>query len=117
MDHPFIVKLYYAFQTSKYFFLIQEFCPCGDLAKVLAKKKKITEDEAKFYVAEVLLALEYLHSKNIMYRDLKPDNIIIGEDGHLKLTDFGLSKEHVESEYNSNSFVGTYAYAAPEVIK
>ncbi len=65
----------------------------------------------------MILAVEYLHTKNIMYRDMKPDNIIIDEDGHLKLTDFGLSKENVEAEYNSNSFVGTYAYAAPEVIK
>lgn len=117
VDHPFIVKLYYAFQTSKYFFLIQEFCPCGDLSKMLQKKKKIGEDEAKLYIAEVILALEFLHSQGIIYRDLKPDNIIIAEDGHLKLTDFGLSKENADSDFTSNSFVGTYAYAAPEVLK
>lgn len=65
----------------------------------------------------MILALEYLHSQGIIYRDLKPDNIIIAEDGHLKLTDFGLSKENAESDFTSNSFVGTYAYAAPEVLK
>eukprot|EP00347_Sterkiella_histriomuscorum_P002658 403367298 len=116
-NHPFIVKLFYAFQTSKYFFLIQEFCPCGDMAKLLTKQKRFSEDIAKLYIAEILLAIEYLHSKNIIYRDLKPDNIIIDKDGHLKLTDFGLSKENVDTEFHSNSFVGSYAYAAPEIIK
>ncbi|CDW90361.1 protein kinase domain containing protein [Stylonychia lemnae] len=116
-DHPFVVKLFYAFQTMRYFFLIQEFCPCGDMSKLLTKKKRLTEDEARLYIAEVILAIEYLHSQNIIYRDLKPDNIIIDSDGHLKLTDFGLSKENVDSECHSNSFVGSYAYAAPEIIK
>ena len=87
------------------------------MAKFLSWKKRFTEEEAKFYIAEVILAIEYLHSKNIIYRDLKPDNIIIDQDGHLKLTDFGLSKENVDSECHSNSFVGSYAYAAPEIIK
>ncbi len=84
---------------------------------MLKKKRKLNENEAKIYISEVILALEYLHSLGIIYRDLKPDNIIIAEDGHLKLTDFGLSKENVESDFSSNSFVGTYAYAAPEVLK
>jgi serine/threonine protein kinase len=84
---------------------------------MLKKKKKLSEQEARIYIAEVILALEHLHSKGIIYRDLKPDNIIIAEDGHLKLTDFGLSKENAETEFTSNSFVGTYAYAAPEVLK
>jgi protein-serine/threonine kinase len=84
---------------------------------MLKRKKRLSEQEAKVYIAEVILALEYLHNQGIIYRDLKPDNIIIAEDGHLKLTDFGLSKENVESDFTSNSFVGTYAYAAPEVLK
>lgn len=84
---------------------------------MLKKKKRLSEHEARLYIAEVLLALEFLHSQGIIYRDLKPDNIIIAEDGHLKLTDFGLSKENAESDFTSNSFVGTYAYAAPEVLK
>ena len=84
---------------------------------MLKKKKRLGEQEATIYIAEVILALEHLHSKGIIYRDLKPDNIIIAEDGHLKLTDFGLSKENADTEFTSNSFVGTYAYAAPEVLK
>lgn len=117
INHPFLVKLNYAFQTSKYFFLIQEFCPCGDVSKMLTIKKRLTEEETRVYISEVLLALEHLHSLGIIYRDLKPDNIMIAEDGHLKVTDFGLSKENADSEFTSNSFVGTYAYAAPEVLK
>ncbi len=83
----------------------------------MKKKKRLSEQEARIYIAEIILALEHLHSLGIIYRDLKPDNIIIGEDGHLKLTDFGLSKENAESDFTSNSFVGTYAYAAPEILK
>lgn len=84
---------------------------------MLKKKKILNEEEARYYISEVILALEFLHSQGIIYRDLKPDNIIIASDGHIKLTDFGLSKENVESDFSSNSFVGTYAYAAPEVLK
>ena len=111
------MKLNFAFKTSKYFFLITEFCPCGDVSKMLTIKKRLTEDETRIYIAEIVLALEHLHSLGIIYRDLKPDNIMIAEDGHLKITDFGLSKENADSEFTSNSFVGTYAYAAPEVLK
>jgi serine/threonine protein kinase len=84
---------------------------------MLKKKKRLSEYETRLYIAEVILALQYLHSNGIIYRDLKPDNIIIANDGHLKLTDFGLSKENAEQDFTSNSFVGTYAYAAPEVLK
>ena len=87
------------------------------MAKVLMKKKRLSEDIARVYICEILLAIEYLHSKGILYRDLKPDNIIIDYDGHCKLTDFGLSKENVDADFMSNSFVGSYAYAAPEIIK
>ena len=90
--HPFIVKLNYAFQTSSKLFLVIEYCPNGDLSKHLSFEKRFKESRAKFYICEILLALEDLHNCDIIFRDLKPDNVVLDKDGHCKLTDFGLSK-------------------------
>ena len=115
--HPFIVKLNFAFQTSTKLFLILEYCPNGDLAKHLLIEKRFSEQRAKFYLCEVLLALENLHQRDIIFRDLKPDNVVLDSEGHCKLTDFGLSKEGViESKY-AQSFCGSIAYLAPEMLK
>ena len=115
--HPFIVKLYYAFQSYSKLFLIMEYCPGGDLSKHLNIEKRFEENRAKFYLCEILLALEDLHKRNIIFRDLKPDNVILDEEGHCKLTDFGLSKEGIENDQNTKSFCGSIAYLAPEVLK
>ena len=103
-NHPFIIKLDYAFQTTTKLFLIMEYCKNGDLSKHLLFDKKFPEIRAKFYICEILLALEYLHEKNIIFRDLKPDNVVLDEDGHCKLTDFGLSKEGVYGNDTTKSF-------------
>jgi serine/threonine protein kinase len=116
-NHPFIVKLYFAFQTMNRLFLILEYCPGGDLSKHLFFEKKFCESRAKFYICEVLLALENLHKRNIIFRDLKPDNVVLDEEGHCKLTDFGLSKEGVSDFQSAKSFCGSIAYLAPEMIK
>ena len=116
-NHPFIVKLYFAFQTINKLFLILEYCPGGDLAKHLFFEKKFFEQRAKFYICEVLLALEDLHKRNIIFRDLKPDNVVLDEEGHCKLTDFGLSKEGVYESQGAQSFCGSIAYLAPEMLK
>ena len=115
--HPFIVKLNYAFQTLTKLFLILEYCPGGDLAKHLSYEKKFEEKRAKFYLCEILLALEDLHKRNIIFRDLKPDNVVLDEEGHCKLTDFGLSKEGIDNNQYTKSFCGSIAYLAPEVLK
>ena len=115
--HPFIVKLNYAFQTSTKLFLILEYCPNGDLAKHLMLEKRFSEPRAKFYICEVILALENLHQRDIIFRDLKPDNVVLDEEGHCKLTDFGLSKEGVNENQFAQSFCGSIAYLAPEMLK
>jgi serine/threonine protein kinase len=84
---------------------------------MIQHEKKIPEARAKTYAAEILLALEDLHKRDIIYRDLKPDNIVLDEDGHALLTDFGLSKEGVTDNVMAKSFCGTPAYLAPEVLQ
>ena len=116
-NHPFIVKLNFAFQTSSKLFLILEYCSNGDLAKHLLFEKRFSEERAKFYICEVLLALENLHQRDIIFRDLKPDNVVLDEEGHCKLTDFGLSKEGVTENQSASSFCGSVAYLAPEMLK
>ena len=116
-NHPFIVKLSYAFQTSTKLFLVLEYCPNGDLAKHLVFEKRFKEPRAKFYICEVLLALENLHKRDIIFRDLKPDNVVLDKEGHCKLTDFGLSKEGVTDNAYAQSFCGSIAYLAPEMLK
>ena len=81
------------------------------------KSHKLTEDRTKLYAAEVLVAIESLHVRDIIYRDLKPENVLIDEDGHCVLTDFGLSKEGVKEDQVNKSFCGSVAYLAPEVLK
>lgn len=93
LDHPFLPTLYSHFETDKFSCLVMEFCPGGDLHTLRQRQqgKYFTEQAAKFYVAEVLLALEYLHMLGIVYRDLKPENVLVREDGHIMLSDFDLS--------------------------
>ena len=116
-QHPFIVKLNYSFQSSTKLFLVLEYCPNGDLAKHLLFEKRFSEKRAKFYLCEVLLALENLHERDVIFRDLKPDNVVLDEEGHCKLTDFGLSKEGVSENTYAQSFCGSIAYLAPEMLK
>ena len=86
-----IVKLHYSFASTKYLYLAMEYMPGGDLFSLLERVESFDEVTARFYIAEVFLALEYLHSMSIVHRDLKPDNILLCDTGHIKLTDFGLS--------------------------
>lgn len=93
LDHPFLPTLYTHFETEKFSCLVMEFCPGGDLHALRQKQpgKFFPEHAARFYVAEVLLAMEYLHMLGIIYRDLKPENVLVREDGHIMLSDFDLS--------------------------
>jgi serine/threonine protein kinase len=93
---PWIVELRYSFQDEVYLYLVMEYCPGGDLMSLLINKDILSEDEARFYVAELILSVESVHKLKCIHRDLKPDNILINKEGHLKLSDFGLSKKIVK---------------------
>ena len=116
MHNPFIVKLNYAFQTSEKLFLLLDYCPGGDLSKQLQIQTRFSEEKAKFYICEIILALGELHKNNIIFRDLKPDNVVIDKEGHALLTDFGLSREGVVGKEIAKSFCGSIAYLAPEML-
>nr|AML77086.1 putative LOV domain-containing protein [Interfilum paradoxum] len=148
LDHPFLPTLYASFQTATHVCLVTDYCPGGELYYLLEQQpqKRFSEEVVRFFAAEVLLALEYLHLQGVVYRDLKPENVLLQETGHILLTDFDLSfltfssptmvrppqtagkkkrKQQngfvrpelvAEPTTNSNSFVGTEEYIAPEII-
>lgn len=116
LHHPFIVKLNYAFQTKEKLFLLLDYCSGGDLSKQIQYEGKFKESKAKFYICEIILAIGELHKKDIIFRDLKPDNIVLNDKGHALLTDFGLSKEGVNQPNLAKSFCGSIAYLAPEIL-
>ncbi|KAH1066822.1 hypothetical protein J1N35_031809 [Gossypium stocksii] len=145
LDHPFLPALYASFQTKTHICLITDYCPGGELFMLLDRQpmKVMKEDAVRFYAAEVVVALEYLHCQGIIYRDLKPENVLLQDNGHVALTDFDLScltsckpqllipaaDETIKRQKGqpkpvfmaeprraSNSFVGTEEYIAPEII-
>lgn len=114
--HPFVVKLFYAFQDKERLYLILEYGMGGELFHHLQNERMFPEPKAAFYLAEMVLALSHLHDDlGIIYRDLKPENILLDSEGHLLLTDFGLSK--VAEDGAAKSFLGTVEYMAPEMVK
>ncbi|WPG99364.1 Hypothetical protein R9X50_00217800 [Acrodontium crateriforme] len=117
--HPFVVKLFYAFQDQEKLYLILEYAQGGELFHHLAMERMFTEDTSAFYMAEIVLALEHLHTNvRVIYRDLKPENCLLDSEGHLLLTDFGLSKVALEEDDGrTNSVLGTVDYMAPEVVQ
>ncbi|KAI8887485.1 Pkinase-domain-containing protein [Backusella circina FSU 941] len=143
MNHPFIVTLYHSFQSQNNLYFVMEYCVGGEFFRALQARpgKCLDEAGARFYAAEVTAALEYLHLQGHIYRDLKPENILLHQSGHIRLTDFDLSKKSLPpgnpdivkpsssrmppsintstcvNKLRTNSFVGTEEYIAPEVIK
>ncbi|KAL1395497.1 hypothetical protein pipiens_011203, partial [Culex pipiens pipiens] len=114
--HPFIVELVYAFQTGGKLYLILEYLSGGELFMHLEREGIFLEDTTCFYLCEIILALEHLHNLGIIYRDLKPENVLLDAQGHVKLTDFGLCKEHIQEGIVTHTFCGTIEYMAPEIL-
>ena len=115
LDYPFLVGMVFCFQTEERVYFVLPFIQGGELFQHLRKYKYFPEKNVKFYAAIIGLSLEYLHKKGIVYRDIKPENILLEKDGYLKLIDFGMAKILKEDE-KTNSFCGTPEYLAPEII-
>jgi serum/glucocorticoid-regulated kinase 2 len=115
INHPFLVNLEYVFQTPEKVFFVMQFMRGGELFQHLKNDQIFPEPRSKFYVAIVAMALGHLHSKDIIYRDLKPENVLMDEKGFVYLTDFGMAKELPKGEL-AMSFCGTPEYLAPEII-
>ena len=114
LHHPFIVNMYFAFQDFYNLYLVMDLLTGGDLRYHIAHKKTFTESQTKFFIANMLLALDYIHSQNIIHRDIKPENLVLEKNGYLRITDFGVAK--INEIDNSSETSGTPGYMAPEVI-
>jgi protein-serine/threonine kinase len=116
VSHPFIVNLAYAFQTPKKLYFVLEYCAGGELFFHLSRAGRFSEWRCRFYASEILLAIGHLHSLDIIYRDMKPENVLLDAEGHVKLTDFGLSKQGIKDNFSAKSMCGTPEYLAPEIL-
>ena len=136
VSHPFIVRLFFSFHDKDRLYMILDLCPNGELAKLvrysrdnrlLGSNRALSEDQARFYLAETISAVQHLHSIGILHRDIKPENVLIASSGHVKLTDFGTAKDlkaassqpadPITGKPRKDTFCGTAEYVSPEVLQ
>jgi serine/threonine protein kinase len=115
LNHPFLVNLSYAFQNTEFLVLVMDLVPAGDLSEFVLTKKRLNSDQVRFVVMEVVCVIGYCHQENVLYRDLKPENLLIDEHGHVRMIDMGLAARISKKQPKRRSRVGTDCYMAPEV--
>ncbi|XKL61565.1 hypothetical protein PGB90_008622 [Kerria lacca] len=114
INHPFLVTLQWHWHDSNYLYMILDYVCGGELFSYLRNSGRFTSTAGNFYAAEIVVALDYLHSKGVVYRDLKPENLLLDREGHLKITDFGFAKKLTDRTW---TLCGTPEYLAPEIIQ
>ena len=114
LHNPFIVNMHYAFQDSDNLYLVMDLMSGGDLRYHKSRHKKFSEEQTRFFICGIILALEYIHGNNVIHRDIKPENLVLDNKGYIRLTDFGIAKENMPD--NSSETSGTPGYMSPEVM-
>ena len=115
LNHPFIVNMHYAFQDKENLYLVMDMLSGGDLRYHVSRYRKFSEEQTRFFIANIIYGLQYIHDHNVIHRDIKPENLVLDEKGYVRITDFGIAKENMPD--NSSETSGTPGYMAPEVMK
>jgi len=114
VDHPFLIQLIATFKDTERLYMVLEYCPGGELFTLLQRHKRLKEEHCVFYAGSVMLAFEYLHEISVIYRDLKPENLLLDKQGYIKICDFGFAKRIKDRTW---TLCGTPEYLAPEIIR